>query len=174
MAAARDVEQSILQTDASGAPVRLEYVRGRTKWEASPDSPHQKAVQRIERAIARHGGPNGGGCGCFTLIDVLIRFNDPDRSLTRPDIAVFCEEPPDGDQALESVPAAVIEVLSVGYEEKALGDVGAPFYIAAGVADVLVIHPCGGQVLHNRAEPPPPTSQAPVTLDLSCGCRVGL
>ncbi len=30
------IEELILQTEASGAPVRLEYVRGELRWEASP------------------------------------------------------------------------------------------------------------------------------------------
>jgi hypothetical protein len=38
-------EDVILQTDASGAPVRLEYVRGHLKLEASPASRHQKAAK---------------------------------------------------------------------------------------------------------------------------------
>lgn len=50
-ASTMSIEELILQTDASGAPVRLEYVRGRTPWEASPSSRHQKALQRIERSI---------------------------------------------------------------------------------------------------------------------------
>ena len=41
----------ILQTDASGAPVRLEYVRGRLKVEASPASRHQKTAKAIEASL---------------------------------------------------------------------------------------------------------------------------
>ncbi len=34
------VDDMILQIDASGAPVRFEYVRGRMKWEMSPSPSH--------------------------------------------------------------------------------------------------------------------------------------
>lgn len=70
--------------------------------------------------------------GCFTLADTLIRFGDPDRSIKRPDLAIFYEEPADTDEALKVLPAAVVEVLSLGYEEKDLGVDGAPFYLAKG------------------------------------------
>src|SRR5206468_11551981 len=114
-------EDLILQTDASGAPVRLEYVRGRLKVEASPASRHQKTAKAIEASLRLIPG-QGDGCACLSLQDVLIRFSDPDHSLKRPDIAIFCNEPPDSDAALDILPAAVIEILSLGYEEKDLGD----------------------------------------------------
>ena len=37
-------------------------------------------------------------CQCAHLSDVLIRFQD--GSLKRPDIAIFCAEPPDQDEAI--------------------------------------------------------------------------
>jgi hypothetical protein len=172
MTTAIGIEELILQTDAAGAPVRPEYVRGRMKWEASPASRHQKALRRIERAIEPTAGATTG-CGCYTLADVLIRFPDPDSSLKRPDIAIFCEEPPDSDEALEVLPAAIVEILSVGYEEKDLGEDGAPFYLAF-VPEVLVVDPRAGVVHHYRANRPPARYTAPITLDLQCGCRVAL
>jgi hypothetical protein len=66
------------------------------------------------------------GCACYSLQDVLIRFPDPDQSLKRPDIAIFCDEPPESDEALELLPQAVIEILSLGYEDKDLGPDCAP------------------------------------------------
>ena len=169
---ATTIEEMILQTDAAGAPVRLEYVRGHLKWEASPASRHQKALRRIERAIAPSTGPLSG-CGCYSLADVLIRFPDPDSSLKRPDIAIFCDEPPDSDEALDVLPAAVIEILSLGYEEKDLGPEGAPFYLAY-VPDVLVVDPRAGIVHHYRADRSPTRYTAPITVELQCGCRVVL
>jgi len=161
-----------LQTDASGAPVRLEYVRGRMKWEASPASRHQKALRRIERAIESSAGAMSG-CGCYTLADVLIRFPDPDGSRKRPDIAIFCAEPPDSDEALEVLTSAIVEILSVGYEEKDLGADGARFYLAY-VPEVLVVDPRGGVVHHYRVDRPPVRYAAPITVELQCGCRVVL
>ncbi len=81
--AAHRIEELILQTDASGAPVRLEYVRGHTRWEASPSSRHQKMLQRIERSV-RPSFDGETGCSCSTLVDVLIRFPDPDGSSNDP------------------------------------------------------------------------------------------
>jgi Uma2 family endonuclease len=166
-----DIAEIIAQTDAAKAPVRLEYVRGRTKWEASPASRHQKALQRIERSLRPIPG-HDGGCGCFALPDTLIRFNDPDRSIKRPDLAIFCEEPPDTDEALEMTPAAVVEVLSLGYEEKDLGPDGAPFYLAYGVQDVLIVDPRSDVVYHDTPDQERRTLTTPATIDLACGCRV--
>jgi Uma2 family endonuclease len=103
---------------------------------------------------------------------VLIRFNDPDRSIKRPDIAIFCEEPPDSDQALDIIPEAVIEILSLGYEEKDLGQDGAPFYIEQGIRDVVVVDPRSGVVRHYRPGQPPSALASPATLEFTCGCSV--
>lgn len=164
-------ETLILQTDAAGVPVRLEYVRGRAKWEASPASRHQKMVQRIERSV----GPtpqHPGNCACFPLADVLIRFADPEHSLKRPDIAIFCNEPPDTDEALDLLPAAVVEVLSLGYEEKDIGPDGAPFYLEQGIRDVLVVDPRANTVAHYQPGQPIAPYPLPHTFDLTCGSRV--
>jgi Uma2 family endonuclease len=166
------VEDIILQTDAFGAPVRLEYVRGRTKWEASPASRHQMTVDRIRESLKRAGRPGAPEWGCHSLADVLVRFRDPARSLKRPDIAIFCEGPPESDEALDLLPAAVIEIISLGYEEKDLGNDGAPFYIEQGIADVLVVDPRTSVVLHYRPGQPRVQHSSPVELDLACGCRV--
>jgi Uma2 family endonuclease len=166
-----DIVEIIAQTDASKAPVRLEYVRGRTKWEASPASRHQKALQRVERSLRPTPG-HADGCGCFALADTLIRFGDPDRSIKRPDLAIFCVEPPDTDEALELVPAAVVEVISQGYEDKDLGADGAPFYLAYGVQDVVIFDPRTEAVYHDRAGQERRLLAAPVTIDLLCGCRI--
>jgi Uma2 family endonuclease len=166
------VEEVILQTDASGAPVRLEFVRGRMKWEASPASRHQKALQRIERSVVPITGA-GTSCDCFTLADTLIRFPDPDRSLKRPDLAIFCNEPPDSDEAIEVLPDAVIEILSLGYEDKDLGADGAPFYLDF-VPDVVVVDPRAGVVYHYRTGLPVTRLTTPAMLELRCGCRIML
>ena len=166
-----DLATLIALTDAAKAPVRLEYVRGQTKWEASPASRHQKTLQRIERSL-RPIPNHPAGCSCYPLADTLLRFPDPDRSLKRPDLAIFCAEPPDSDEALELVPAAVVEVISLGYEEKDLGADGAPFYLAYGVRDVLIVDPRTGVVYHDTLAQARRTLPTPVSLDLTCGCRV--
>jgi Uma2 family endonuclease len=165
-----DIEQLILQTDASGAPVRLEYVRGHPSWEASPASRHQKAAQRIERSI--QPAPGSSACDCFTLADVLIRFQDPDRSIKRPDIAIFCDEPPDSDEALDLIPDAIIEILSLGYEEKDLGPDGAPFYLEQGIPDVLVVDPRTHTTRHYRPGQAVVLIASPAIVTLACGCQV--
>lgn len=168
-----DIEEAILATDASGAPVRLEYVRGRTKWELSPTLRHQKTIDRIRSSIGRAGGAGGGsGCGCHSCSDVLIRFDGPEPSFKRPDIAIFCEEPPDTDHALDVLPAAVIEILSRGYEEKDLGEDGAPFYLEQGIADVIVVDPRSGEVRHYRPDQPVALLGSPTALSLACGSDV--
>lgn len=69
-------------------------------------------------------------------------------------------------------PAAVVEVLSLGYEEKDLGPDGAPFYLAYGVQDVLIVDPRGDVVYHDAPGQERRTLTAPATIDLTCGCRV--
>jgi Uma2 family endonuclease len=165
------IEDMILQTDASGAPVRLEYVRGRMKWEASPASRHQLTAKAIEASLKPISGQRDA-CACFSLQDVLIRFPDPDGSLKRPDIAIFCAPPPLSDEALELLPAAVIEILSLGYEDKDLGDDGAPFYLACGVLDVLVVDPRAGAIRHYRPGLPIAELHSPATVELQCGCQI--
>lgn len=167
------IEDLILRTDASDALVRLEYVRGRTRWEASPSRRHQKALQRIERSV-RPASDAATGCACFALSNVLIRFPDPERSIKRPDLAILCEEPPDSDEALDMVPVAVVEILNPGYEDKDLGPDGAPFYLEHGVLDVVVVDPRGSAVIHVRPDLPPVTLQAPAMLFLTCGCALNV
>jgi len=111
-------------------------------------------------------------CGCFALADTLIRFSDPDRSIKRPDLAIFCVEPPDTDEALEQIPAAVVEVISLGYEDKDLGVDGAPFYLAYGVQDVVIFDPRTEAVYHDRVGQERRLLAAPVTIELRCGCRI--
>ena len=171
MAATIAVDDLIMQMDAGGVPVRMEYVRGRLKWEASPASRHQRLVDRIRATLQPRPGADSP-CVCDSLADVLIRFHDPDQSLKRPDIAIFCTVQPDQDTALTSIPEAVIEVLSIGYEEKDLGPDGAPFYIANGVRDVLVVDPRNQRVRHYQPAVPDQVYPLPRTFDLACGCRV--
>jgi Uma2 family endonuclease len=173
MAQILDIAEIILQTDAAKAPVRLEYVRGRTKWESSPASRHQKTLQRIERSLRPIPG-HTSGCGCFALADTLIRFPDPDRSLKRPDLAIFCSEPPDSDEAIEIIPVAVVEVLSLGYEDKDLGEDGAPFYLSHGVLDVLVVDPRANRVYHYQPGRDRVQHDSAFTFDLTAGCRLSI
>lgn len=169
---ATDVEATLLQMDASGAPVRLEWVRGRFKVEASPASRHQLTIDRI-RATLRPLPGAASNCGCFSLADVLFRFPDPDSSLKRPDIAIVCEAPPEVDEALDLLPAAVIEILSLGYEEKDLGEDGAAFYLSCGVVDVLIVDPRTKRTLHYRlGQPEPVQYDSPRVVTLACGCVV--
>ena len=147
--------------------VKLEWTGGVPTWEARPSPRHQRAVRDISRSIASCADQLGN-CSCFYLNDTYIRF--PDGSLKRPDIAIFCSDPPDQDEALTIVPEAVIEIISEGYEYKDLV-LNPPFYLGQGIQDIVlfdprtrvVTHVCRG---HNEVY------MAPVTLTLQCGCQV--
>jgi hypothetical protein len=167
-----DAERAILQADGMKLLARLEYVRGQGKWEFSPASRHQRAIDQIRASLKPKSGGGTSSCCCHSLSDVLIRFRDPDQSLKRPDVAIFCEEPPDTDHALDVLPVAVIEILSVGNEDKDLGVDGAPFYIEQGIADAVVFDPRSGEVRHYQPGQPFVTHVAPLTLSLACGCDV--
>ncbi|HMZ78991.1 MAG TPA: Uma2 family endonuclease [Acidobacteriota bacterium] len=150
--------------------IRLELVGGLPLWEPYPVYKHQKAIDRIRATIEpipELADPPSSACACIHISDVYVSFSD--GSLKRPDIAIFCREPDEEDEAITLIPEAVIEVISKGYEAKDL-DIGPKFYLANGVKDVVVLNPYSGEVTLFT------TSQtqhfvSPVTLSLQCGCR---
>ncbi|MFM8333442.1 MAG: Uma2 family endonuclease [Candidatus Methylumidiphilus sp.] len=154
-----------LRADELG--VRLEIVNGLAIWEAQPLYKHQKAVEHIAQSIrpAHHDS----SCLCVHALDVYVQFTN---GLECPDISVFCREPTEEEQenALTLIPEAVVEVVSKGYEAKAL-EIGPPFYLSQGVKDVIVFDPATLLVLHVRhgkAE----RLLAPAEILLQCGCSV--
>jgi Uma2 family endonuclease len=144
---------------------RLEITGGVPTWEASPGTRHQRLIDRIRASIAPLP-ESDEGCACDHLSDVYIRF--PDGSLKRPDVAIFCEAPPDVDEALEMVPQAVIEIISPGYEYKDVV-LNPQFYLSQGVGDVVIVDPRSGAVTHYRGAGVA-NLYAPVTIELLCGC----
>ena len=153
--------QRLLQANELG--IRLEIVGGLPLWEAHPVRRHQQAIDRIRASLrpALHSES-----GCVHLAGVFVAF--PDGSLKRPDIAIYCREPDEQDEAITLLPEAVIEVISKGYEAKDL-EIGPRFYLSQGIKDVVVFDPHTLLVLHLT-----PTSTArhvsPVDLTLACGC----
>lgn len=147
--------------------VRLEIISGLPVWEAQPVYKHQKAIDRIRATISPVDAQN---CSCVHASDIYISFTD--GSLKRPDIAIFCREPAEEDEAVTLVPEAVIEIISKGYEYKDL-ELGPPFYLAQGVKDIIVFNPYTLVILHVRKD----SVQhylSPVTLTLECGCSVAV
>ena len=157
------MDPRFLTADALG--IRLEIVRGLTIWEGQPLYRHQKAVDRIRGSIAKRD-PQKATCLCIHVADVYVNF--PDRSIKRPDIAIFCQEPTEQDEMITLIPEAVIEVVSKGYEAKDL-EIAPQFYLAQGVKDIIIFDPYTLLVLHvrrDRAE----RLVSPVTMQLECGC----
>ncbi len=148
--------------------IKLEMTGGVPTWRLLPSVRHQKVIDRIRATITPMSGVSGG-CGCYHLADVSLVF--PDGSYRRPDIAIFCVEPPDIDEAWEYVPEAVIEIVSPGYTEKDLS-INPPWYLAQGVKDVLVVEPRDRWVQHFSHGRPPATHLWHYTAELHCGCRV--
>ena len=134
--------------------IKLEITGGTHTWRLLPSPRQQKMIDRIRATIAPVAG-SGAGCLCYHLSDVMLKF--PDGSFKRPDIAIFCVEPPDIDEAWEQVPEAVIEIVSLDYEAKDLS-INPPWYLAQGVKDVLVIDPRARRVTHCHVEPATPPS----------------
>lgn len=159
------MDPRFLRADELG--IRLEIVGGLPIWEPQPVWRHQKAIDRIRATIERLPSDPGRGCGCIHISDVYISF--PDGSLKRPDIAIFCREPEEEDEAITLIPEAVIEVVSKGYEAKDL-EIAPHFYLAQGVKDVVVFDPYTLLVLHVRTDRAV-RHLSPVTIDLECGCR---
>ena len=156
-------EELILQADQMN--VRLEIVRGLPIWEASPVAAHQLEVDRIRTSIATD---EARSCACFHLADVLFKFQD--GSLKRPDIAILCKRPEEAalQQALETVPEAVIEIVSQGYERKDL-ELAPSFYLSLGVKDVIIFEP-QTKIVYRHRKDGVKRSESPVALRLECGC----
>ena len=145
--------------------IKLEITGGTRTWRLMPSIRHQKLIDRIRASIKPVAE---SGYGCFHLTDPSLVF--PDGSFKRPDIAIFCVEPPDIDESWEQVPEAVIEIVSLGYEEKDLS-INPPWYLSMGVKDVLVVDPRAGEVRHHRHGAQLAIRRQPATFELLCGCR---
>jgi len=144
--------------------VRLEIVGGLPIWEAQPLYKHQKAVDRIRASIRKE---EATPCACIHIADVYVNF--PDGSFKRPDIALFCREPEEEEEAIRMIPEAVIEVISKGYEFKDL-EIAPSFYLAQGVKDVVVFNPYTLSVLHVRKDGAE-HHLSPREVVFQCGCR---
>jgi Uma2 family endonuclease len=156
--------ETLLQADELG--LKLEVTAGLTTWEASPMKSHQKVVDRIRGSIKTALET----CECVHYAYVFVKFKD--GSLKRPDISVFCREPEEENTPITLVPSAVIEVISKGYEAKDL-ELNPPFYLGAGVLDVLVLDPTSLEVWHFRSNLEQPNNYiSPVALTLECGCEI--
>lgn len=153
--------------------VKLEIIGGLPVWEAFPNWQHQRSVDRV-RTSMREAIPkpdqNAKPCACLHAADIYIRF--PDGSLKRPDIAIFCQEPPIHEQktATTLIPEAVVEVVSAGYEAKDL-ELSPKFYLLHGVKDVIVFDPETLLVLHERKDGAK-RMVSPVMITLECGCSL--
>lgn len=157
---------------AEQAGVKLEIVGGLPTWEMFPSKRHQGAIYRIQQSIHRieqsiRPRTDDEPCGCYHYSDVYIRFRD--GSLKRPDIAIFCKDPEEDEDAITLLPEAVIEVVSKGYETKDF-EIGRLFYLAQGVKDVIVYDPATDYVTHARRDG---TRRlvSPVAIALECGCE---
>jgi Uma2 family endonuclease len=154
-------------TDADEAGIRLELVGGLPLWEPDPVYRHQKAIDRIRATIEPFPSNANQSCHYIHVTNVYVAL--PDGSLKRPDVAIFCREPDEQEEAVTLIPAAVIEVVSKGYEAKDL-DIGPRFYLTQGVADIVVFDPATLLVLHIRRDRTV-RHISPVQIELECGCR---
>lgn len=151
---------------ADHSEVKLEMTAGMPTWEAMPGVRHQRIILSVWSSVRRRTGWEGD-CGCHSVVDVYVRF--PDGSFRSPDVAIYCQELPDVDGATDVIPVAVIEIVSDGYEKK--DEIGLPFYLAQGIADVVLYDPRKNEVIH--ATPQGQTLHAaPVDLAFACGCAV--
>lgn len=146
--------------------IKLEITGGVPTWRIHPIPRHQMIIDRI-RATIMPIALGSNACGCYHRSDVYVRF--PDKSLKRPDIAIFCTRPPEQDEALDILPVAVIEIISPGYEEKDLS-INPSWYLSQEVGDVVTLDPGSGVVTHFRASKQQ-TLHSPIVIDLVAGCR---
>ena len=162
------MDRKFLAADELG--VRLELVHGLPIWEPYPVYKHQRAVDRIRETIKRTEGDSSRNldCSCIHVADIYVSF--PGGSLKRPDIAIFCREPEEDEEAVTMIPEAVVDVISKGFEAKDL-EIGPQFYLAHGVKDVVVFNPYTLVVLHVRRDDASHLI-SPVKITLECGCEL--
>ena len=146
--------------------MKIEYVSGLPIWEASPVYRHQKKVDQIRGSLSLLQ-QEGGGCACISVSDLTILF--PEGSIKRPDISIFCHEPDEQETACTLIPEAVIEILSKGYEKKDT-EISLPFYLAQGIADIVIFDPATNKVSHYH-NGQVDEYDSPVELIFVCGCR---
>ena len=156
----------MLALSADHSHVKLQMTAGIPTWEAMPGIRHQRIIMDVWSSVRRSPGGEGDR-GCHAVVDVMVRF--PEGSFRSPDVAIYCQRLPDVDGATDLLPAAVVEVVSEGYEEK--DRLGLPFYLAQGVADVVVYDPRKGEVVHATPEGQT-VHAAPIDLAFACGCAV--
>lgn len=145
--------------------IKLEIIGKLAVWEASPIILHQAAVDRIRDSINRASADSD--CDCVNFADIYVQF--PDGSLKRPDISIFCRQPQEIEEAVKTVPEAVVEVISKNYEIKDT-ELAPPIYLANGVKDVIVFNPYTMEVLHFRQDGTRNLT-SPVEIEFECGCR---
>ncbi len=146
--------------------IKLEYVNGLPVWEGSPVFRHQKKIDDIRRSIRANVGSTDS-CHCVSVADLTILF--PDGSIKRPDISIFCAEPTELDSLCTEIPAVVIEIISKGYEKKDT-EISLPFYLAQGLADIVIFDPATNKVTHYHGGKSD-TQNSPIDLTFACGCR---
>ena len=144
---------------------KLEFVNGLHIWEASPVYSHQ--IKTLDIQVSILGFAKQNGCACIPVADTTILFAD--GSYKRPDISVFCGVPRVQNRAVTTMPDAVIEIVSVGYEKKDY-EIGLPFYLAHGIPDIVIFDPATNRVSH-YAGGEARIFDSPVELSFACGCR---
>lgn len=146
--------------------IKLEIVGDLPIWEASPIILHQVAVDRIRNSFKKIEAASNN-CECVNIADIYVQF--PDGSLKRPDVSVFCQMPSETEEAVKTIPDAVIEVLSKKYEAKDL-KISVPFYISQGIKDIVVFNPYTMEVLHFK-NGEQRSFASPVEIEFVCGCK---
>jgi Uma2 family endonuclease len=146
--------------------LRLEMTDAGIIWETLPGLRHQELMRSVLQSVQPL--ENSGDCECYNAFDLAIRF--PSGVAKRPDVAIFCKRPAEEEGFVYSVPEAVVEITSPGYEQKDL-ESGPRLYRSNGVKDVLVLDRRTGEV-HHWTGSGKATKPSPSLFILSCGCSV--
>lgn len=153
---------------ADQAGIKLERIEGLPVWEFLRTLAHQETIQQVFLSVRK--SPQGNACDFIRVLDLLVLF--PGGSFRRPDLSIFCEPPQPRDRACETIPAAVIEVISADSREKDL-NLSPPFYLKHGVLDVIVIDP-GGKTITRFDNSGRQELRSPQDIELKCGCTISV
>lgn len=151
---------------ANEVGVKLEQIEGLPVWEFLPTLGHQRVIQHTFLSVRPRD--QSVKCGCIRVLDLLILF--PDGSFRRPDLSIFCKEPTPDDKAAETIPVAVVEVISADSRRKDM-ELSPPFYLKHGILDVVVIDPVAKTVAWFTREGRRDLA-SPQTIELQCGCVI--
>lgn len=140
-ALAQSVEESYTTAYIEALPEgkRAELIDGAVFDMATPDTVHQRLVNKLSYALNKYFDEKGGSCEVFPA-PFAVYLNQDDRTYVEPDISVICDKDKLDKRGCNGAPELVIEIVSessqnMDYKIKLFK------YRSAGVKEYWVVNP---------------------------------